>query len=65
MQPNNLIDGHILMSTLGIPPGPVVGELLAVVREAQASGDIRSREEALRLARHEFDEHHVKQGSLS
>ncbi|MEA3298376.1 MAG: HD domain-containing protein [Chloroflexota bacterium] len=65
VQPDNLIDGHILMSTLGISPGPVVGELLAAVREAQASGDIRSREEALRLARHEFDEHHVKQGSLS
>jgi hypothetical protein len=37
------------MKALKIPPGPRVGELLERVREAQAEGEIRSRDEALAL----------------
>ncbi len=43
--PVPLLNGHDLMA-LGIPAGPRMGELLAALREAQAAGDITTREEA-------------------
>lgn len=46
-----LIDGNELMKTFDIAPGPRVGSLLELVREAQASGEIGSRDEAVRLVR--------------
>ncbi len=49
--PTRLLRGDELMAELGLPPGPEVGRLLEVVREAQAAGEITSREEALELAR--------------
>ena len=36
---------------LGLPPGPDVGRLLAEIEEERAVGTIRTREEALDLAR--------------
>lgn len=45
--PPKLIDGHDIMGAFGISPGPQVGKLLEAVREAQASGEIATREEAL------------------
>lgn len=46
-----LIDGHALMAALGIGPGPQVGALLREIAEAQAAGEISTREEAIELAR--------------
>jgi len=54
--PPRLLTGHDLMETLGLAPGPLVGQLLATVEEAQGAGEVRSREEALTLARRELDE---------
>ena len=51
VRPPRLIDGHQLMQTLSLKPGPVIGELLAAIEEAQAEGRIRSADEALALAR--------------
>ncbi len=45
--PPRLIDGHILMEKFGLAPGPIIGELLEMVREAQAAGEIHTAEEAL------------------
>lgn len=45
--PSKLIDGHDMMSTFGLEPGPRIGELLETVREMQAAGEITTREEAL------------------
>ena len=45
-----LITGHDLMKHLALEPGPLVGEILEAVIEAQASGEIHTREEALALA---------------
>jgi tRNA nucleotidyltransferase/poly(A) polymerase len=45
--PPQLVSGKDVMSLLGLAPGPQVGELLEVVREAQAEGMVRTREEAL------------------
>jgi poly(A) polymerase len=46
-----LIDGHDLMDIFGLNPGPLLGELLESVREAQAAGEIATRQEALEYIR--------------
>jgi len=45
--PPKLLDGHDVIDIFGLAPGPKIGELLEAVREAQAAGDITTREEAL------------------
>ncbi|TEU18941.1 MAG: CCA tRNA nucleotidyltransferase [Dehalococcoidia bacterium] len=52
--PVKLIDGHDIMDTFGLAPGPLVGKLLAMVNEAHASGELSTREEALALVRREL-----------
>ena len=49
--PPRLLDGNELMSELGLEPGRVVGQLLEEIREAQATGKVESREQALEFAR--------------
>jgi hypothetical protein len=39
------------MAELGLEPGPFLGELLEAVREAQAAGEIDTREQAVEFAR--------------
>jgi hypothetical protein len=39
-----------LLVELELSPGPEIGRLLEVLREAQAAGEVRTREEALALA---------------
>ncbi len=45
--PARLVSGHDLIRTFGLKPGPDIGQLLEAVREAQASGEITTKEEAL------------------
>ncbi len=45
--PPKLIDGHDLLNTFGLSPGPKIGELLELVREAQAVGEVTTRHAAL------------------
>ena len=45
--PPKLVDGHDLINIFHLSPGPRIGQLLESVREAQASGELTSREEAL------------------
>jgi len=47
--PPRLLDGHQLMQRFHLPAGPLIGELLAAVEEAQAEGHLRSSEEAVAL----------------
>ena len=49
--PPKLISGNDLISIFGMRPGPRMGELLEAVREAQASGELATREEALSYIR--------------
>lgn len=49
--PPPLVNGNDLMTELGLPEGPEVGRLLEAIREAQAAGEVTTREEALVLAR--------------
>ena len=45
--PPKLIDGHDLLDTFGLSPGPRIRQLLETVREAQVTGELATREEAL------------------
>lgn len=49
--PPPLVNGRDLMTELGLPEGPEVGRLLEAIREAQAAGEVTTREAALALAR--------------
>jgi poly(A) polymerase/tRNA nucleotidyltransferase (CCA-adding enzyme) len=51
LRPEPLIRGDDLMRELGLKPGRVIGQVLDEIREAQVSGDVRTREEALDRAR--------------
>ena len=46
-----LLTGHDVMKELQIESGPLVGRLLKSVAQAEAQGRVRTREEALKLAR--------------
>jgi len=48
-----LVRGDELMHELGLEPGPRVGELLELLREAAFAGEVSSREEAIEYARRE------------
>ena len=49
--PRTLIDGHDIMDAFSLAPGPEVGRMLETVREAQAAGEVGTKEEALELVR--------------
>jgi hypothetical protein len=50
VRPAPVIDGHDLMAALGLRPGRLIGQLLEAVAEAQAAGELDSREQALAWA---------------
>jgi len=49
--PLRLLNGNEVMTELNLTPGPLVGEVLEAIREAQATGKVSTREEALAFAR--------------
>jgi len=49
--PPRLLDGRDLMKELSLEPGPVIGQLLEAIREAQATGKVETREQAFDFAR--------------
>jgi tRNA nucleotidyltransferase/poly(A) polymerase len=49
--PEPLLDGHEIMKALALQPGPAVGEWLERLREAQAEGEIATREQAFEFLR--------------
>jgi tRNA nucleotidyltransferase/poly(A) polymerase len=51
VEPPVLVDGSRLMDELQMKPGKRIGQLLTLIREAQAAGEINSPQEALELAR--------------
>jgi poly(A) polymerase len=50
-RPRGPVRGDELIGELGLEPGPEVGRLLEAIEEATFAGDVRSREDALALAR--------------
>ncbi|MBI3087350.1 MAG: polynucleotide adenylyltransferase, partial [Candidatus Omnitrophica bacterium] len=57
VRPPRLMDGHQLMTALDLPPGPLIGQLLQGIEEAQAEGRLRTTDEALALAREVLKAH--------
>lgn len=51
VSPPTIINGYELMNELHLSPGPRVGRLLEAIREAQAMGSLRTKDEALAFAR--------------
>jgi putative nucleotidyltransferase with HDIG domain len=49
--PPPLLDGHDLMTALNLKPGRQIGVLLEAIREAQAAGEVTTKDEALTLVR--------------
>ncbi len=46
-KPSRLVTGHDLMQEFGLGPGPQLGELLEMVEEARAAGELAGRDEAM------------------
>ncbi len=57
-RPPKLIDGHDLINNFGMNPGPEIGEILEAVREAQASGEVTTRQEALSFISRSLTSYH-------
>ncbi len=55
IQPARLVSGSDLIELLQVQPGPQMGELLGAIHEAQAVGDISTRDDALTFAREWLD----------
>jgi poly(A) polymerase len=53
--PEPLVTGHDLIE-MGFEPGPMFGEVLDEVRDAQLDEEVTTREEALKLAREKHEE---------
>ena len=53
VHPPPLINGHDVMA-LGYSPGPQVGQILDFIRQKQVEGEIKNREEALKMLEEEF-----------
>ncbi len=51
VSPPRLLDGNELMNEFKLKPGPRVGEILEAIREAQATGKVSTRDEALDFVR--------------
>jgi poly(A) polymerase len=49
--PPKILDGHDIIKIFQLKPGPKVGELLEALHEAQADGEITTREQALAYIR--------------
>ena len=50
VDPPPLVTGRDLLTEFGLTPGPRIGRLLEILREAQAAGEVQTRDEALALA---------------
>ena len=51
----NLVDGNDLMKFLDIKPGPSLGAILMAIQEAQFTGEVADKDQALGLAKTLFD----------
>lgn len=55
VRPPDLINGDDLMVELNLPPGREIGILLRIVKEAQAAGEVNTKEDAISYARSFFE----------
>jgi len=45
------LDGNFLLDYFHLSPGPLIGQILDALEEARAEGSIKSKEDAIELAR--------------
>ena len=57
VRPRPILRGRELMDEFGLEPGPLLGRLLNALVEAQATGEVHSRAQALRWAEQWLKEH--------
>ena len=50
-----LVDGNDVMKILNIKPSPILGKIMAEIKEAQMSGDILTKEDAIAFVKHNFN----------
>lgn len=50
INPPALVNGDDLINELGLKPGPLIGHLLAEIREAQAEGELQNKRQAIEFA---------------
>jgi poly(A) polymerase len=55
IEPPTLVDGNQLMRIFNLKPSRIVGELLDLIKESQAAGEVQTVDEALQLARAHLD----------
>jgi len=65
VSPPKLVDGHDIINIFGLSPGPRIGELIEAVREAQAAGELATREAALSHINHLLNKEKIIQEELS
>ncbi len=58
--PPQLLNGRDVMQAFDLAPGPLIGQLLEAIREAQATGIVSARKDALDFGRKWLDEQTVK-----
>ncbi len=58
--PPKLIDGYLVMKKFDIPPSPLVGKILDEVRELQILGKIRTKKQALEVAKEIYEKYKEK-----
>ena len=57
-----LLNGNELQRHFGLRPGPAIGHLLGVLREAEATGRIQTRDEAIAMLRSEISRSETNRG---
>jgi hypothetical protein len=60
VSPPRLLDGNEVMAEFDLKPGPRVGEVLEAIREAQATGKVNTREDALNFAQGWLNQNNVE-----
>jgi tRNA nucleotidyltransferase/poly(A) polymerase len=56
VSPPPFVDGYALQTEFKLKPGPMIGDLLRVLREAQVTGEVTDRESALAYAQAYLDQ---------
>ena len=60
--PPRIVTGDDIIQVLGIRPGRLIGQILAVIQEKQACGDISTRQQALDLAKELYSQGLLAEG---
>ena len=63
--PPRLLDGHDLIKEFGLQPGPEIGEVLEILQETQAAGEVTTRQEAIDFVKRFFKDNPRKHSDMT